>query len=295
MGEPTFDSHMIAANGIRIHVASTGAGRPLVLLHGWPEFWRTYRKLMAALAGEFTLIAPDLRGFGDTEKPYAGPSDQNTPAVMADDLQALMTELGIARFGLVSHDIGSFVAQDFSRRFPERLVGLFFFNCGYPGIGARWAAPDNLGEIWYQSFNQQDWAADLVGGSRDACRTYIGHFLRHWSHDPDAFADELEDWVDNFLKPGNLQGGFNWYRSIHRARIAAMKGEAPKPAVIETPAYFLWGRHDPVVKFEWSDRLPDYFARMDVEPAEHAGHFVHHERPDLAAERIRGFFAAKGF
>jgi pimeloyl-ACP methyl ester carboxylesterase len=255
MAIPQFQSHFVQANGIRMHYVSIGQGKPLVLLHGWPEFWRTWHKLMSRLAEEYMLVAPDLRGLGDTEKPYAGPSDQNTPEVMAEDLRALADALGLARFGLVSHDVGSFVAQSFARAHASRLSGLFFFNCAYPGIGARWSAPDQLGEIWYQSFNQQDWAAQLVGHSRDTCRLYIGHILRHWSHRPDTFDGELELWIDNFMKPGNLQGGFNWHRSIHRGRIAAMKGEAPKLPPIGVPSYFLWGAREKLLKLQWTDRL----------------------------------------
>lgn len=291
----TFELREISANGIRQHVAIAGRGQPLVLLHGWPEFWGTWRKLMAILQTDFTLIAPDLRGFGDSEKPYDGPSDENGAEVMAADLQALVEALKIERFGLVSHDVGSYIAQVYARAWPEHLAGLFFFNCVYPGIGARWAEPDHLGEIWYQAFHQQDWAAELVGNSRDTCRLYIKHFLRHWSLEPDAFDADLETWVDNFMKPGNLQGGFNWYRSVHRARIAAMKGETAAPPVIELPTRFLWGRHDPVLKLDWSDGLEDYFGDMSLEIAAQAGHFVHYEQPDLAAAHIRDFFTSKDF
>jgi hypothetical protein len=66
-------------------------------------------------------------------------------------------------------------------------------------------------EIWYQTLNQQPWAADIVGRDREACKLYIGHFLDHWAHEPGFFDEDLERWVDNFMRPGNLQGGFDWY------------------------------------------------------------------------------------
>ncbi len=71
--------------------------------------------------------------------------------------------------------------------------------------------PDSINEIWYQTFNQQPWAASLVGENRKTCETYIRHFLDHWSHEPGLFDEDLDPWVDNFMKPGNLQGGFDWY------------------------------------------------------------------------------------
>ena len=164
------------------------------------------------------------------------------------------------------------VAQALARQHPERITGLFFFNCPYPGIGRRWAEAGHLIEIWYQSFHQMPWAAALVGSSRKTCRTYIGHFLRHWAHDPQAFDADLEAWVDNFMKPGNLQGGFDWYLSVAAARAAVIREEAPAMAKIDLPTRIMWGRHDPVLKVEWVDRLPDYFAAPKITIAENAGH-----------------------
>ena len=283
----------VSLPGVTLHVAEAGAstGLPLVLLHGWPEFWATWEPVMARLGDRYRLIAPDLRGFGESDNPHPGPSDQVGADAHADDVAALMTALGVERAGLVAHDVGAYVAQRLAVRYPERVAGLCFFNCPTHGIGARWRDPALINEIWYQTFNQQPWAASLVGSSRDACRTYIGHFLRHWSHRKDAFDPVLERWVDNFLRPGNLDGGFNWYRSSNAGRLATMAGTAPKPPVIAAPTRVLWGRHDPVLKAEWADRLPDYFASLvEVGFAEDAGHFVHYETPDLAAAEIDRFF-----
>lgn len=184
----SFTSRFVAANGVRIHYVREGRGAPLVLLHGWPEFWYVWRKCIPELARDFDVIAPDLRGFGDSDKPHAGPSADAGAEIHACDMLALLDALGIGRAGVVSHDVGAYVAQSLARQHPARFSGLFFFNCPYPGIGGRWAAPDHLLEIWYQSFHQQRWAADLVGSSRDVCRIYFRHFLSHWAHDPHAFA-----------------------------------------------------------------------------------------------------------
>jgi pimeloyl-ACP methyl ester carboxylesterase len=285
-----FESLRLPANGIMVHAARTGAGRPLVLLHGWPEFWLTWARCMARLRDRFELIAPDLRGFGDSEKPASGPSSEAGPDVHAADLLALLDELALERVGIVAHDVGAYVAQALARQHPERIAGLFFFNCPYPGIGRRWAEADHLIEIWYQSFHQRPWAAELVGSSRAACRTYIGHFLRHWAHDPHAFDADLEAWVDNFMRPGNLQGGFDWYSSVAAARAASIREETPPLPKIELPTRILWGRHDPILKAEWVDRLPEYFRDPEVTIAEDAGHFVHYETPDRASTAIAGFF-----
>jgi pimeloyl-ACP methyl ester carboxylesterase len=125
------------ANGIRIHHVRHGTGTPLVLLHGWPEFWYVYRKNIPVLAKRFDIIVPDLRGFGDTEKPGLPDPPSTFLEVLVEDLASFMDALGIERFSLVSHDVGSYIAQAFARNYPERLLGLFFFHCVYPGTGKR--------------------------------------------------------------------------------------------------------------------------------------------------------------
>ena len=291
-----FPSRFVTANGIRVHTWREGSGPTLLLLHGWPEFCRVWRRLIPLLSTEFDLIAPDLRGFGQTEKPVSGPSDAATAEVLAEDAAALLEALGCdGPVGLVSHDVGAYAAQAFARRWPERVAGLFFFDCPYPGIGRRWAAPEHLKEIWYQSFHQMPFAAGLVGSSREACALYIGHFLRHWAGDPQAFDEDLEAWIDNFMQPGNLQGGFNWYLSASRARLATIRGDVPPAPPIAAPTRVLWGGRDPILKAEWMDRLPEFFADLEASVAPEAGHFLHMEQPDLAAREIRAFFGRIGY
>lgn len=280
------------ANSLRIHYVRHGEGLPLVLLHGWPEFWLTWRKNIPPLAEGFDVVAPDLRGFGDSDKPALPDPPGDLLKDYVEDLRGLADALGFERFGIVSHDVGAYVAQAFARGYPERLSGLFFFNCPYPGIGERWAEADHVNEIWYQSFNQQPWAASLVGENHKTCGTYIRHFLDHWSYKPGLFDDDLDLWVENFMKPGNLQGGFNWYTSTNEGRIKQIRHGAPDLPKVETPTRVLWGESDSVLKVEWADRLGDYFANVDFSPAQGAGHFVHYERPELANEEISGFFGA---
>ncbi|ACB79615.1 alpha/beta hydrolase fold [Methylorubrum populi BJ001] len=282
----------VTANGVQLHVARAGAGRPLVLLHGWPEFWLTWEPVMARLADRFSLIAPDLRGFGASEKPDPGPSDRAGPEVHAADLVGLLDALGLERVGVVAHDVGASVGQALGRANPERLTGLFFFDCPYPGIGPRLARPEMLAEIWYQSFHLKPFAAGVVGASRESCRAYIGHFLSHWAGgNPSAFDDVLDAFTDNFLVPGNLQGGFNWYLSQQAERLAMVRGEAPALPPIGVPTCIRWGTRDPLFPYEWTDRLGETFSDLDLAPFEETGHFPHRERPDQAAEAIAAFFA----
>jgi pimeloyl-ACP methyl ester carboxylesterase len=290
MSEPAWNHRYVEVNGIEVHYVRHGAGSPLVLLHGWPEFWFTWRKNVMPLAESFDVVAPDVRGFGETTKvPLPDPPSRLLDDLV-EDLRGLADALGFEKFGIVSHDVGAYVAQGFARNYPDRLSGLFFFNCPYPGIGERWAEAEHINEIWYQSFNQQPWAASLVGENRKTCELYIGYFLDHWAHGPGLFDGDVETWVDNFMKPGNLQGGFDWYISTNESRIELIRNGPPELPKIETPTRVLWGESDSVLRVEWADRLGDYFADYSFTPAREAGHFVHYERPDLANREILEFF-----
>ena len=283
--------HTVTASGASFHLVTAGSGPPLLLLHGWPEFWLTWEPLMQRLADRFTLIAPDLRGFGQSDKPAGPPNGEAWGAdAHASDMLALLDAMGLGRVGVVGHDVGGGIMQPLARQAPERFTGLFFFGFSYPGIGPRMGTPDRLNEIWYQSFHQMPFAPALVGASRDTCRAYIGHFLRHWAHRKHAFDPVMEAWVDNFMAPGNLSGGFAYYRAAHAARLAMMAGQTPPLPPITVPTCVRWPAEDAIFPFAWTDRLGETFSDLDLSELEGVGHFAHREDPDRAAAEIAGFF-----
>ncbi|MDH6262854.1 alpha/beta hydrolase [Bradyrhizobium sp. BR13661] len=281
----------ISANGAKFHVVRAGHGQPLLLLHGWPEIWLTWEPVISRLSDRFALVTPDLRGFGDSDKPE-GPYG---PDGHAADMLALMDALGISRFGVVGHDVGGAVMQQLGRLAPERLAGLFLFDFVYPGIGPRMAAPERLNHIWYQSFHQMEMAPRLVGASRESCRLYISHFLKGWAHRKDAFDDVLDLISDTYFRDGNLAGGFAHYRGSHEGRVAMMKGEVSLLPPIDVPTCVRWAEHDPLFPYEWTDRLGETFRDLDLAMFPGVGHFPHREDPDRAAEEIAGFFRRVGW
>ena len=265
MNEPqssVWTSHDASIGEITIHYlrGRRHGASPIMLLHGWPEFSGTWWKNFPALSRDYDVVAPDLRGFGRSSKP----AEVCVPEVYADDLISLADELAgqpaglrwAGNFIVVGHDVGAFVAQ-------------------YQDMGGR--------------LDHRHVRGTTGNGPAPRSRIYLSHFLRHWSHDPHAFDDDVENWVTNFMQPGALQGGFNWYRSIADARRRAIAGRAPDVPVIEAPTHVLWGRHDPVLRCEWTDGLEKFFSDLTIEIAEAAGHFVHYEQPELANERMLEF------
>lgn len=157
------------------------------------------------------------------------------------------------------------------------------------------AEPERLNNIWYQSFHQMEMAPSLVGASRESCRLYIGHFLKAWSHRKHVFDDVLDAFTDNFLKAGNLAGGFAHYRAAHAGRVKMMKGEVPMLPPIKVPTCVRWAEHDPLFPYEWTDRLGETFTDLDLAMFSDVGHFPHRENPDRAASDIAAFFERIGW
>ena len=283
-------SHQLRVNNVKIHYIRAGKGMPLILLHGWPEFCYTWHKIIPLLCDQFDVIAPDLRGFGQSEKPQGSVSESYTLNHHVEDLIALANTLELNQFGIVSHDIGSSIAQQFAREHSKRVIGLFFFNVSYPGFGSRWAKPARLNDIWYQGFHQQSWAVELLNTSPEALRVYLGNILSQWAFKADTFDDELDIWIENFLIPGNLQGGFNWYKAMFPLRLKMASENPPVVPSLDLPTCVRWGREDPVMLIDYADLLHDYFTHLDFKAVDAAGHFVHYERPQYAGNEIKHFF-----
>ncbi len=281
-----FHHYEATINGLRYHYVREGAGPPLLLVHGWPGFYYEWHLNIGPLSQHFDVVAPDMRGFGYTEKPDLPPEVGYTPAAMAEDLRALLDALGWERAHVVAHDFGAIWVQQLALTYPQRLGKLVLFNPPYAGIGARWLEPSHLPEIWYILFHQLPLAEELVGSSPKATEVYLRHFLSHWSHRKDLWTDdEIERYVEAFSQPGSLRGGFNCYRAM-------LRGGGIPQGRIEAPTLVLWGESDPVLPVAWSDRLGDYFAHLTFKRVPEAGHFLMRERPELVNAEVIAFLGS---
>mgnify|MGYP003906977567 FL=1 len=126
----TFSHRMATVNGIQMHYVIGGQGNPLVLLHGFPQTWYEWRHVMPALAKNYTVIVPDLRGLGDSSKPSTG-YDGNTTA---EDLNQLISQLGFKKILLVAHDIGAQTAYSYAATHPNNVSKLVIMDYIFPGF-----------------------------------------------------------------------------------------------------------------------------------------------------------------
>jgi haloacetate dehalogenase len=273
---------------LRMHVALAGQGDPLVLLHGWPQTWYCWRKVIPRLAGRYRVIAPDLRGYGDTDKPATG-YDKRT---MAADVRALVRALGHARIKLVGHDRGGRVAHRFALDYPgevERLAVLDIVptRLAFERMDARAARAS-----WHWLFHQvPDLPELLVGANVEA---YLRHFYRDWGFQAGAIADEdVAVYVRAYSQPGALRAGFDDYRA--GATLDVEQDRADADARVEPPLLVLWGAESTLgveagpagVLDTWRGVARD--VRGEAVPA--CGHFMAEEQPEAVARLLLDFFA----
>jgi pimeloyl-ACP methyl ester carboxylesterase len=280
-------SHAIGLGhqGVRLHYVRQGHGDPVLLLHGWPGFWYDWHRVIPGLASLADVIAPDLRGFGDSDKPDLPPSSGYTPEVHADDLASLIDHLGLAPVVVVAHDIGATIAQTLARRFPHHVRALVLLNPPYPGIGSRRFEPQAQREFWYQHLHQLPLAEELVGHSRETVGAYLRYFYRYWTGRQDMVSDEeLAIIVDAYARPGAFAASLAYYRARAGAKDEKAAG-IPLERIVQ-PTSVLWGESDPVIPVSWSDRLGDTFADFTLRTLPGVGHFVPWEAPDDVIDAV---------
>jgi len=193
-----------------MHYAACGApdADPIVLLHGWPQTWREWRHVMPRLVqAGLRVIAPDLRGLGDTSRPLDG---YDSASVAADVAELVLDHLGYERFHLVGHDWGGPTAFALAAAHPQAVRTLAIVDATVPGIGLDFSQG---GKRWHHAFHMTpDLPEELVRGRE---RMYLSWFYSEFSWRTGAIAPEdIDDYVRCYTQPGALRAGFSYYRAI---------------------------------------------------------------------------------
>ncbi len=268
---------------VRLHAVVSGTGEALILLHGWPGFWRDWEKVVEPLSASAMLVLPDLRGFGFSDKPDR--IEDYSLDRYAGDLEALMGAMGLSKAVIGGFDVGAIVSAYFARHRPELVKGLVLLNPSYPGLGAKRLQLEQAKESWYQYFHLLDLAERLVGYNRETVKIYLSHFYRHWSYVKDAFTeDDIEAYVDVFHRLGALRGGFNWYRSRIATRYGNWLG-----GPVQHRTLIVWSDRDPIFPLEWSEGAREHFPNSELRVLRECGHFIPRERPRELADLISDF------
>jgi len=205
----TFTHHTATVNNVRLHYVTGGRGEPVVLLHGFGSTWYMWRNVMPELAKRYTVIVPDLRGAGDSDKPATG-YDKRT---LAEDIHQLVTLLGHQRIFLVGHDIGLMVSYAYAAAHPGEVRRLVLLDAPIPGTKV-FEEIEHSPMVWHFAFhNVRDLPEALVAGRE---RTYLTEgFYRALSYNPAAFTEaDIDEYVRCYSAPGGMRGGFEYFRAF---------------------------------------------------------------------------------
>jgi pimeloyl-ACP methyl ester carboxylesterase len=194
-------------NGVKLHYLVAGKGDPVVLLHGFAETSHMWLPLIAKLADKHTVIAPDLRGFGES----AAPSDGYTKAAMAQDIRALVKSLNYDRTRLVGHDIGLMVAYAYAAQYPAEVDRLVLMEAFLPGVG-EWNKVFLLRDLWHFHFYGTTPLALVTGRER----IYLEHFWNDFAADPKKSVSEKdrEFYARAYAQPGHMAAGMEVFRAF---------------------------------------------------------------------------------
>lgn len=281
-----FEHRYATVNGLRLHYVAGGhqAGPTLVLLAGFPQSWYAWHKVMKILAPRFYIIAPDLPGQGDSDKPLDGYDTLTT----ADRLHTLLQQLDIKRYYLAGHDVGAWVAWPFANRYRDEVIRLALLDAGIPGLtlpDALPTAPDKAWKTWHFAFHTiADLPEALINGRE---RLYLDWFLRRKTAFPDAFSEQdIDEYLRVFTTSGGLRAGLAWYRAAELS--ARQNRELQQAGPLNVPVLAISADQGSIP--DMAAPLRPFVTEIEGCLIAHCGHFIPEEQPQTAARALSNFF-----
>ena len=275
--------HFAQLDDVTLHYVTCGRGPVVVLLHGWPQTWYEWRHVIPALAERYTVIAPDLRGLGDSSRPLAG-YDKKT--VAADIWQLINGRLGHQQFYLVGHDWGGPTAYALAVEHPAAILRLAILDVVIPGDGGDFSQG---GRRWHHQFHLTADLPEALTAGRE--RLYLSWFYRTFGHRPDAISDaDIDEYVRAYSQPGAMRAGFAYYRALpqdaadNRANVARLK--------LPMPVLAIGGASGRGRGREPEESLKRVALHVQGDIVADCGHWIPEEQPRYLADRLQQFFAS---
>ncbi len=273
--------HRVEVNGIRLHYTQMGAGEPVVLLHGFPMTSYYWRKVIPALAERFTVIAPDLRGCGDSDRPSSG-YDKRT---VAEDIHQLVRHLDLGPINLVSHDVGMMVAYAYASLYPAEVKRLALTEAALAGLGLEdlFDAARNPRMFHLPLFEAPNGLAEALIAGRE--KLFVSHMMRQQAYDTGALDEEtLEEYARHLAAPGALHGGIEYFRThtvdaVHNREHAKTKLPMPVLTIGGTASFGA----------NLAPEIRPLAANLRSVMIDDCGHYLAEERPERLTEELLRF------
>ncbi|MBI2069906.1 MAG: alpha/beta hydrolase [Elusimicrobia bacterium] len=278
----------VRTNNIRLHYAECGRGELVLLIHGFPSCWYTWRRQLPVLGERFRAVAIDLRGVNDSD---SMPLIKNYRLEeLAKDVAGAIRTLGQGQASLVGHDWGGIVAQRVAAEHPKFVRKLVLINS--PHIRA-WRrelimSPTQIFKTWPFFFFQIPRLPELLL-SKDACKPLLDYAFKDPALPPGTFTHKDIDYLRQALtKPGSVSAGLNWYRSVWRHQFWQIK-RAP---LIRSDTMLLWGQKDRFYQRAIAERMDRYFGGLlRVHFLSDGGHWLHEEKSEPVNKAILDFLS----
>ena len=274
----------VLVEGLRMHYLHAGQGPLLVLLHGWPQTSHCWRHLIGPLGAAYTVVAPDLRGYGRTDKPRGGFDKR----AMARDVRGLMRALGFETATVIGHDRGARVAHRWGLDRPEEIERLVVMDI-IP-THAMWQRMDVelARRYWHWLFHLQPDLPELLVGADPAA--YLGYFFERWTHARAGLDREaVAEYVRAYSAPGALRAGFDDYRASFPVDAEHDDADAAAGRKLTMPVLVLWGASGLFGQLPALEIWRGYADDVSGAGIPDCGHFLAEEQPAAVLRELRAF------
>jgi pimeloyl-ACP methyl ester carboxylesterase len=290
----------INVNKIRIHYATSGSGEPILLLHGFPEFWYSWRHQIPVLSKRFKVIAPDLRGYNESEKPTGLRSYSYN--ILVQDIKEMIAAQGVKSASVVGHDWGGAIAWYLAMMAPEYVKRLVILNCPHPiALVESYLSMmmRQLQKSWYIFFFQLPDIPEKVL-SQNNCE-FLRKMLVGSAVNKGTFTEEdLQRYVEAWSKPGALTASINYYRAnMNIAQILALPREQQESMVrryqkVKCPTLVIWGEDDAALDKSLTIGMNKYVeGHYEIKYIPKCGHWVQQEKADEVNKLLLEFLSGR--
>ena len=281
--EGTWQHEYIVSNGIRLHCVTQGEGPLMLMLHGFPELWYSWRHQIPEFAKDYKVVALDLRGYNDSDKP-----SEQSAYVMSElikDVEGVIQGLGYDRCVFVGHDWGGAIAWCFAYAYPEMVERLIVMNIPHPAKFAEGLrTPQQLMRSWYTFFFQVPVLPELVLQAFDY--EAIGNALIGMAVDKSTFTPtDIEAYKDAAAKRGALTAMLNYYRN------AFTSFQQQDWSLLDVPTLMIWGEEDAALGKELTYGTQEFVRDFQIRYIPNCSHWVQQEKPELVNQYMREFLA----